>query len=272
MKFDVVIPYHPKDRDILPWNIQGIRANIAEASNILVVSRKSEREFVEKLGVGFIDEDEIVPGIRLSSFPEARWGWYFQQILKLGIADIIEPEYYLVIDADTIFLKPTSFFNDKGKPLYATIKASYPPAFEIIEKLLGISGKYEESFIVHHTVFSKSIVQKLRKQLAGKNLWYSCILDCKANNIFFAENETYPYFLKTHYPNEMEIRPLKYSDIDTFPTASFLRRLATYYDYCSFHAYLRGNSPSWIHHARVRIKYERRFIKYRLQSLISPSS
>ena len=116
MIVDAVVPYHAKDRDLLRWNIAGIR-NCLDVSRILVVCNRKCKLDVERVGATFVDEESVVEGLDISSFSHWRWYWYFQQILKLGMADKVDTDYYLVVDSDTVFLREVSFFNDRGRPL-----------------------------------------------------------------------------------------------------------------------------------------------------------
>ncbi|MGO9566820.1 MAG: DUF6492 family protein [Desulfomonilaceae bacterium] len=100
----VVIPYHPKDRQILPWCVQGIRRNV-DHSRILVICHEECRSDIDKAGAVFVDEDEVIGGLTFRSFSGRRWNWYFQQILKLGAADLVKTPYYLAADSDTVFLR-----------------------------------------------------------------------------------------------------------------------------------------------------------------------
>jgi len=267
MSFEVYIPFHPKDWDSLPACLRGIRENVTGAGEIFVTGRSSERAAVETMGVRFLDEDAIVPGLPFASQSGQRWGWYFQQILKLGIADICGTRYYLVVDSDTVFHKPTPIFNAAGKPFYGRSEDLYPPAAETIRSMLGIPVDYTMSFIVHHMVFDRQVVEEIRNRLPGGPPWYACILDCRKNGTYFSEYETYGYYLKAFYPSEMEIRTLKWSDIASAPKSSLLPRLAKYYDYAAFHAYLREARNGPLHTAKVRFKIERRLIKYRLRDI-----
>ena len=124
MKVDTVVPFHSKDRDLLPWCIRGIRDHL-DVARILVVANQASRQDVERVGAVFLDEDSVVEGLTASFLPSQRWGWYFQQILKLGMADKVNTDYYLVVDADTVFLREVTFFNSNGKPLYATSTEYY---------------------------------------------------------------------------------------------------------------------------------------------------
>ncbi|MEI3192244.1 MAG: DUF6492 family protein [Lachnospiraceae bacterium] len=56
----------------------------------------------------------------------SRSGWYFQQFLKFGYAQVCEDEYYIVWDSDTVPLHPISHFQD-GKPVFTKKEEMEPP-------------------------------------------------------------------------------------------------------------------------------------------------
>lgn len=167
MEVDVVIPFHPKDMDTLPWCIDGIKSHLP-AARILVIGRSSTKADVERLGAEFVDEDTVIPDLRFSSISGDRWGWYFQQILKLGIADRIKTDYYLIVDADAVFMKKVPLFSAAGKPLYATDNHIYDPYFKTFESLLGFSVEPKFSFIVHHMLFNTRRIIEMREHISKK--------------------------------------------------------------------------------------------------------
>lgn len=241
MKIDVVVPFHIKDDLTLDVCIQGLTRQ-AEVARILVVSNLKNRRRIESAGAVFLDEDEIVAGLTSKSFTHSRWGWYFQQILKLGMADWVETEYYLVVDADTAFLRPIGFFNQLGKPLYATGTEYHQPYFTAFEQLLNFKANREYSFIAHHMVFSKLIVLEMRKKFYKRLFWYDNIISLMGSSESssnYSEYETYGHYLKTVHPEELYLRPLKWSNIAIEPSERVFHRLSKYFDYCSFHAYSR---------------------------------
>lgn len=267
MKVDVVIPFHHKDIDTLPWCIEGIRSNLP-ASRILVIGSGASKPLVEKHSIEFVDEDTVVPGLAFSSYSDKRWGWYFQQILKLGIADRIKTSHYLAVDADTVFLKKTALFSASGKPLYATSESieHHKPYFEGFERLLGFSARREYSFVVHHMLFNKQRVIEMRELFAGGPPWHDAIIRRMEQGLPFSEYETYGHYLKRNYPDDFELRELRWSDIWVLPTPLLIRRLSTHYDFCSFHAHYREKPLNRLQRAAIRFKIERRLIRYRLRS------
>src|SRR6187200_73106 len=115
MKFTAVIVYHAKDHALLRNTVTGIKQYLAPEKILLVTSSKNCSD-ASSLGATWIDEDTVITGVNSRSYSEGRWGWYFQQILKLGMHAIVDTKYYFVVDADTVFLRPTPLFSRDGMP------------------------------------------------------------------------------------------------------------------------------------------------------------
>jgi len=58
---------------------------------VLVVCNQEHRLRVERTGAIFFDEEMGVEGLNARSLKHNRWGWYFQQIPKPGIAEKVDP-------------------------------------------------------------------------------------------------------------------------------------------------------------------------------------
>ncbi|MBC8459175.1 MAG: hypothetical protein H8D67_14370 [Deltaproteobacteria bacterium] len=242
---DIVVPFHSKDKELLPWCIEGIKKYL-DFSRILIVCHRDCKPDVERVGGIFIDEESVVKGLSIKSFSNPRWGWYFQQIIKLAAADIVETDYYLVVDSDTVFLKPVSFFNDKGKPLYAPASEYHKAYFEVFRQVLGFHAQREYSFTAHHMVYNKHIVKEMRDRFHPDKVWYNNIIKYLEPQPLwqsisqFNEQETYGHYIKAVHPEEVNLRPLKFSNITAIPDAAMLQKLAKSYHFCSFHAWARG--------------------------------
>jgi hypothetical protein len=240
MKVDAVVTFHSKDRELLPWCIRGIR-NHLEVARILVVASRGSRQDVERTDAIFVDEDSVVESLTASFHPSQRWGWYFQQILKLGMADRVDTDYYLVVDADTVFLRRVTFFNDDGKPLYATSTEYCQAYFDVFEHLLGFIANREYSFITNHMVFHRDIVKEMRSSFRGAVPWYMCIVKYVEpqapwySEAQFSEYETYGHYIKAFHPDELNVRPLRWRTVDCLPTEGLRKKFAKLYDFCTFH-------------------------------------
>ena len=267
MKIDAVVPFHSKDSDTINWCIQGIQ-NHLDVARTLVVCNQECRLLVESTGAIFFDENKVVEGLTAQSFPHKRWGWYFQQILKLGMADWVETDHYLVVDADTVFLRDVPLFNHQGNPLYATGTEYHKPYFDVFERLLGFRANREYSFTVHHMVYNKHIVREMRERFPEKPWHLSIVRYVEPQAPWFSEaqfneQDTYGHYLKTLHPDEVNLRPLRWANFSLRPSRVLFQHLAKYYDYCSLHAYLRED-VSFALRAWYRIRFELMMVKARL--------
>lgn len=235
-----MIPFHTKDLETLPWCLQGVQEHLHDVSRILVVCARKHRELVNKLGAVFVNEDHVVEGVTAAYSHWPRWGWYFQQVLKLGMAGLVATPYYFVVDADTIFLKDVALFEQNGKPLYAPDYSNYQDYFHIPEQVLGFKADWAYAFTVHHMVFSKAIVQEMLSSFTLQP-WYRMILRCvgPAAKHGFNEQEVYGHYLHKYHPDEVNLRSLKMGNFADKPTASILESMAKNYDYVSLHKYMR---------------------------------
>ncbi len=246
MRIDAVVPYHPKDQELLPWCLNGIHNNLDEVCRVLVVCNKEYRVEAELAGGIFVDEDSVVPPLSVQSCAHDRWSWYFQQILKLGAADLVDTEYYLVVDSDTVFLKKVLFFNDAGKPLYATATEYHRAYFEVFREILGFYAKREYSFTTHHLIYNRDIVKEMREGFRGEKPWYKNIIRYVEPQPPWQsisqvnEQELYGHYIKEVHPEEVNIRPLRFSNLSVVPDEQLIQKLAQTYDFCSFHAWARG--------------------------------
>lgn len=243
--FDVVVPFHKKDKDLLPWCVAGIQAFI-NASRIIIVGHRDCEFDAIKVGGIFVDEESVVPLLSIRSYSHDRWGWYYQQIIKLGMADKVETDYYLVIDSDTVFLKKVSFFNDKGKPFYAPATEHHKAYFDVFRQVLGFHAVREYSFTAHHMIYNRHIVKEMRDSFRFEVPWYNNITKYIEpqppwNSISqFNEQELYGHYIKAVHPEEVNIRTLSFDNVNAVPNAQLLQKLAKHHDFCAFHAWARG--------------------------------
>ena len=108
MLFDIVIPVGPNDKDIITKQINYTK-NIKARNIYLIVNGCLDIE-------GCISIQENIFPFSLETVSRfhgklERNGWYLQQLLKLYAGMVIPGilERYLVIDADTFFLKSINF-------------------------------------------------------------------------------------------------------------------------------------------------------------------
>lgn len=238
------IPYHRKDRQTLQAVVRGVR-DFGGTDDVVVVTASENRRDLYRAGARFLDEDKVIEGVDSGTLCHPRWGWYFQQLLKLGIAFRDAPEHYLVVDADTVFLNPVPFMTSEGRPYYTRASEFHPPYFWAFERLLGFSASREYSFVAHHMVFRSQYVREMCERFRPETPWWRNVVSLVQpqppwNSLSqFSEYETYGYYLKACHPDELTLRDLRWRNSDRLPTGRLLTRLRRDLDYCSFQAYLR---------------------------------
>lgn len=232
LPIDILIPAIDKDLDVLPFVIKSARINIKHpVDKIFIISPASSKikDFCSKNKCVFIDEASVLGydksainynyiqknqsstvNDQLSTINGQltidRSGWLFQQLIKLNADAISDKSHFLILDADTIFIRPKKF-EHKGKILLDFSDEFHEPYFKTYEKLTGLKHTYPVSFVSHYMLFEKTKQIELRKHLEKFNnkRWDLAIIDNIDNNeqSFFSEYETYSNFVlsnsRKHY-------------------------------------------------------------------------
>jgi hypothetical protein len=209
LPMDVVIPTAEKDIDVLPYAIDGVRRNIAHPiSQIFVVSPLSERikaVCVEKQCI-FVDERSVVnidpDSINLVAGGVDRSKWYYQQLLKWSGDRFVGEDRYLVVDSDTVFIRPQTF-ERSGRLIMNFSDEYHKPYFDLYNRILAESIRCPVSFTSHQMLFEKNKLQELRCRIESINEcpWPEAILkNLDLNEISGASDyETYGQYVFLHY-------------------------------------------------------------------------
>jgi FkbM family methyltransferase len=206
-----------KDFATLKLCLEGIRKFVKHPiTKISVVSKVNAeiKEFCEKNDCIFVDELSIL-GYGIEKFQDieeanlkGREGWLFQQLLKLGFDKICEQEHYLVVDTDTIFLKPR-IFKFSNTTIFEYGDEWHIPYQNAYKKLMGFSYSSKKSFVVHCMFFEKSILRELKNFIENKHKisWDNAIIKTAdySSKSFFSEYETYGHFFLHFHRNNMRI-------------------------------------------------------------------
>jgi hypothetical protein len=236
--FDIVIPVGPYDSEIIIKQMEYTQKNIIGYRNIYLVSCIADLQIE-----GCITIPENIFPFSIETLAEYniqadRRGWYLQQLLKLYAGFVIPNilDKYLVLDADTFFLKPTVFYHE-GKCLYNYGYEYHSPYFVHIQKMLPGFKKFDnKSGITHHMMFETKFIKELFTTIENihGDLFYKVFL--KSINIQessgASEYELYFNFIRYRHPNEIIIRKLNWANIDKFANYPM-------FDYISYHYYNR---------------------------------
>jgi hypothetical protein len=172
---DILICCTEKDVDILPFTIEGAKANIQhKIENIFLVAPVNSDQLkiiCADKGVVFITEDELEivnkRDIQYTVNGKDRSGWFYQQLIKLHADQISKNENILVLDADTVYVNPVSFFY-RGKTFFDISDEYHKPYFSAIDNLMPMRVK-PISFVSHFMMLNRTSLQELRKRISQKH-------------------------------------------------------------------------------------------------------
>jgi hypothetical protein len=214
---DILIPAIEKDLGTLPYVIDSVRKHVKHPiGEILIVAPRKERilELCLKKGCKFVDEDTVLPitkkHINYRSKKWERSGWLFQQLLKLGGDTLCKNDFYLVMDADTVLIRP-HIFRRNNKTVFFCRNWTQPEYYKTYHKLLKKKAASRVSFVTHYMLFEKSKLKQLKNKIKANHQmsWHTAILKNinKKRQFGFSEFETYGNFLYSSYPQGLIQKP-----------------------------------------------------------------
>jgi len=223
--YDVVICVGPQHIEIAKVVINQVK-HFFQAQAIYVITNQAHfgnfQTLSQTIDLIFIDENELFDQFNFQSVAsflkqkinnEDRAGWYFQQFLKLEISKIIQSDYYLIWDADTVPLKPIHFFDQENRVLIHRSEENHSPYFETLQNILGITKTVNYSFISEHfmveTAYMNMLLEELSKNASDKPWPYFILENITKKDLSlsgFSEYETYGNFLNTKSPERFRLR------------------------------------------------------------------
>jgi hypothetical protein len=215
----VVIPAVKKDADILVHCLQAARRHIQNPiQEIMVVAPDCPviRSIADEWEAQWMNEDSILP--MTASTLKTR-GWVLQQLIKFSAALYVSAKDYLVLDADTVFLRPQFFFRN-GKTMLR-----YSDQYELLynrslELIFRNCRRFPVSFVTHHMVFNVNLVTELKKFIERqfKTTWWEAILSDvdKGHKISFSEYEIYGHYvlMNPHWGHHFQLEYWAGLDLD----------------------------------------------------------
>lgn len=249
---DIVIPSIEKDLTSLPYSINSVRQWVKHPiKNIYIISPESEKiqDICMNLNCTFIDETTVLPFKKndLHYFVKGldRSGWLFQQFLKYSMDSVCSQEHFLILDADTVLLRP-QVFEIKNKIVFLHSDEHHQPYFNLYKQLFGKETQTNLSFISHQILMQKSKLMELKNEIESRHrdeTWYNIIIKLlySSNEFAMSEYEIYAQWMLQNYPNEIEreywfniaCKPKNISKLNKIN-----HNLAKKYRSVSFHSYL----------------------------------
>jgi hypothetical protein len=201
LPIDVVVPLAGKDVDIAARCVNAIKNLVGhKIGNIYLVApeNKEIRLLAAKLGCKFVHEDAVLPTKEIKKYG----GWFIQQFLKLNADSIVENEHYLVVDADTILIRPVIFVLKDNTYLVNTHWDCSTERKKVSAIILGNKKVFLYDFVTHHMFFSKKILKNMKDHIEKRfhKRWDLAIMDmfAKENDEFrsgFSEYDLYATYL-----------------------------------------------------------------------------
>jgi len=227
--FDAVIPFHPKDAEVLSYCVLGLRRYTTGLRNIYVVSKDDPEED----DIIWIPESLFpfsIPDVKaILQSTNGREGWYYQQLLKLYAFRVIRDilPHALLFDADCVICRPIRFFSPEGKIfLDWSEKQGHEAYFTHARAIMGDlfhQPDPEKSGITDHMMVHRPIMEGLLQKIESRGFAKTnCIEGYQAWRIFLeavdpvqrdfsgmSEYEIYYNYVLTWFWEEYSLRQLK---------------------------------------------------------------
>ena len=203
---DVIIPVIEKDLDTLSLTIESLRANVLQPiKNIYLIAPESEklRQIAKEKQCVFILEDTVLP---VFSKKTKRKGWLKQQYIKLNADTVGACEHFLVIDADTILIRPQVFVLP-GKEVLNILHDYWLSRKKMVKVALGYKKLHNVDFTSHHMLMSKLKLKELKHHLETlhKKSWQDALDSIDIPDGSFSEYELYGNFVAQRFADEVEL-------------------------------------------------------------------
>jgi len=251
LALDVVIPTAGKDFNVLQACVKSLENVRQKVNKVFIVAKQDEAitGFCRQNGLQFVDET-LVLGYgkeRIGNYWVEKWdrsGWVLQQLIKLSADKFVTTENYLVVDSDTIMLRPISFFKNQ-KPIHYLSEEWQPEYFTSFEKMFGYKSASRLSFVSHMMVFNCEKLQQMKKEIEDRNgkAWDEVFLSCvdKSKMSPVSEYETYGNWLLKNFPGYQIFQPLYNRAMSTKSFTDYQdlkKKYSSKYQTVSFHSYL----------------------------------
>ncbi len=217
LPIDIVIPVIDKDAGTLPLVIDSAREHIAHPiGGVYLVSPKESpiiKAIAAEKGCTMIDEAglvEISPrDIDYVHEGKSRAGWAYQQLLKWSGGRFCSNRHYLVIDSDTVFIRPQAF-ELEGRMVFDFCDEFHRPYFRAFERLFGITPRSSISFTSHHSLIDTEIMSELMEYLEKRHSmpWYRAVVGAvdASEMSSISDYDNYGQYVAERHPERIVVR------------------------------------------------------------------
>jgi hypothetical protein len=243
---DVVIPCHKKDFDNLPLVIEGLRKNVKNPIGKLVLITPDflANELQSMFPECEVESDESVLGAELMHLianlvPNERNGWISQQVIKFRKALFTNEVATLIVDADTILLKPRTWLTSDGIQALCIAYEYHIPYKNQQRRFLG-GENHLLSFVTHYQLMKRDNVREIMGE-SGERL-----LDWIVSSDFSelspaSEFDTYGEWLVLNKPFQISFS--KWNNIPAILNPEKISYFEVSQKYCQYHSI---SNHSWL--------------------------
>lgn len=241
---------------MLPFCVESLRRH-PQVTTISVIAPTEVEPDCARLGVGFIEETSLLEHWFPPDVSDRDTRWYYQMLLKLSVAyrDADRPDRFLIIDADTTLLNDVPLIDPgSGTVQHPRTRRVDEPYFNGIRHLLGHDVERIGSYTSHMMVYRTPVIHAMFAEFArvqdrppeeGLDVLRSFLQRCDREQLSFSDYETYGYFARERYPDEMVLVDRRHLNVlYVAPSEHAMARLRPFYDYASFHAYRRPHNAA----------------------------
>ena len=185
-KFDVVSTIHIKDKNRYEKYLKYNKKYIQNVDNFYYISYKnfnlSESNYISEDIYPFSKQDII--NYLKDYIPKDRFGWYYQQLLKLYIFKVrnFSYDYVLIFDSDILLLTRLYLFQNNTPLLFKRNtgdKKIHEPYLKTLQWILpNLDYDRSDSGICHLMLFNKKILNDLFNKIETihqRPLWVVCL-------------------------------------------------------------------------------------------------
>lgn len=243
---DIAIPCHNKDLDNVSVAIDGAVYSVKNPIGRikLITPENSVKSLQAKFPSYEVSSDENIleketVNLITTLLPANRRGWIFQQIIKLKVALNSSEIATLIVDADTILIKPKTWINSDGTQILCVANELHPPYKNHQRRVFG-GINYPLSFVTHHQLMKQeSLIQIFGTNGNGIARWLELADFSEKSPI--SEFDSYGEWMISNRPKE--IRFSKWNNLATKLDKSQMDfqniiRCYSKYDSISNHSYL----------------------------------
>jgi hypothetical protein len=166
-QISVVIPCHPKDSALMSFVLSGLEKNcLNQITEIIIVSPSIlPITLKSKLNLRILQDSDVLDPKLVTTiksiFPSSQFGWVVQQVLKIRCAlQYSLNENILIMDSDTVLIKPTLFVFDK----YQTLSITREYHRQYVKQYQNFSNSNFDtgfSYVTHYQLWQRDILETL---------------------------------------------------------------------------------------------------------------